>query len=106
MKKHLILIALVLGFSFPLLAEMKKDPVTNKFYSIPASPDINQEEYNELLFRCYWMSDQIIMSLQSFKGSNDKMVKQVIAASADSFLRAVRTKTAFRLITDLQKLNS
>lgn len=47
MKRLIIIVSI---FSVPFLfADMQQDPVTKNFYSIPASPEINQEEYNDLL---------------------------------------------------------
>lgn len=56
------------------LDTMKKDPITKKFYSIPAAPDIDQEEYHELLFRCWWISEQL-MTNPEFKDTNQKLIK-------------------------------
>ena len=100
MKKRLIVVALGLILSAPLLAKIEKDHVTNKFYSTPATPDINQEEFDDLLFRCWFVAGKIM----EHPGIKDDDKKQTIADVTTSFLLEVGTPTAFRLLSDLRAI--
>jgi hypothetical protein len=85
-----------------LFSVMQKDPVTNKFYSVPASPEINQEIYNELLFHCFLISDGII----KYSNLTANQKHETIAQLSTLYLQAIGTPTSVRLISDLTKLNS
>jgi len=97
MKKLLLLSLLVItpGFS---LADMRYDPIGNRFYSDPDTYNINQGEYHNLCLQCAQIyTNMKIFSAPGLPSFND------IFYHCSLHLQSVGTQTAFRLIADIQK---
>jgi len=78
-----------------LLAELRIDVATGKAYSIPASPEVNQEEYNQLFKELGKFYDAM---KKECAGKEEAARKTII------FLEMIGTPTALRLISDLRGL--
>ncbi|MBS1986602.1 hypothetical protein JST99_01575 [Candidatus Dependentiae bacterium] len=52
MKKILMIISFFTVFATSLNAQMRYNPINNRIYSHPETPDINQNEYRMLVLRC------------------------------------------------------
>ena len=123
--KKLVLSLLVLTPVTSLMADAKFDPVTRKFYTVPASPYINQTEYHNLisdLGRIFmqWLNANgyDLVSLSSIAKTmsqaqfqiyitqliqNDPAMSKQCIYAVCSYLAAFNTPTADRLAMDIVK---
>ena len=94
MKKLLLLVCLI-GSASSLLANMRCDVTTGRFFSIPATREINQDEYHSLFIQC-----GIIQILAMNSGKLGKKYEE----QTTSFLKGIGTPTALRLLADFTLL--
>lgn len=91
-KFFLILAAIIV--TFKLSADIKYDPSLQRFYTIPQSSSINQDEYHALLIQT------TIISIQCWNnGVYGKPLRQQIT----SYLKTLNTPTSLRVLADLEK---
>lgn len=99
-KLSILLCLLGLTFPFPLASDLKYDLVTCRYSSVPATPDIDQNQYHQLVWQC-----------KDIKNYYDNMSVggiPVVPASHRAiyqYLQRIATPTAIRLLQDLQKNN-
>ncbi|MFH1644491.1 MAG: hypothetical protein ABIA74_04940 [bacterium] len=84
-------------FATPLWADLQQDQKTGRFYSVPFSSDINQNEYNDLMQLCCIMC-QACLTYSIFKATNAETIQML-----SSYLQTIGTPTSKRLIADIQK---
>jgi hypothetical protein len=77
-----------------MMADIKYDAFNGSFYTVPASSSINLNEYNALIAQVAIMEIQLMNS-----GVYGKRKNQQTA----SYLKALNTPTALRLLADLEK---
>jgi len=96
-----------------LSADLKQDPKTARYYSIPATGDINQSEYHQLV----WVCKDI---LNKYAQQHAQLLVQYPGACRSSsydpenwagknavtqYLQRIATSTSMRLLSDLVKIN-
>lgn len=96
--KKLLLSLLVLAPASSLLADMRYDPVYNRYYSYPETPGINQDEYFTLWLECVKIYENIKFLSAPIKPSYSDMIYY-----CSSCLNKVGTPAALRLQADLIK---
>jgi hypothetical protein len=72
---------------------MRIDPINDRFYSLPASADINQYEYHDLCMS--FLPDRFVYA-------TPEQMKHV----SFMLVKMIGTPTALRLVTDLAKLHA
>jgi hypothetical protein len=105
--KKFLGIAIATLISSTLQADIKWDPTTCVYYSIPMTADINQREYNDLYWKCYG----ILFNLEAFyigagilDGKRFELDGETVRQQIFAYLRKVNTHTAYRFIEDIKKL--
>jgi len=93
MKKILVTLISLTIANF-IFADIKYDPSTKKFHSIPASKSVNLDEYNALVEQMQFIERQCWNS-----GVYGKKVRDQIF----SYLMLLKTPTSLRLLSDLKK---
>lgn len=96
-----------------LSADLKQDLKTARYYSIPATGDINQSEYHQLV----WVCKDI---LNKYAQQHAQLLAQYPGASRSGaydpenwagknavtqHLQRIATSTSMRLLSDLEKIN-
>jgi hypothetical protein len=96
MKKILMAFLMMGLMSAVLFAELMQDAKTFRYYSIPASSEINQAEYHYLVWDC--------KDLQK-TGASYRVPVQIQNKIITEYLQRIATATSIRLLADLQKKN-
>lgn len=96
--KILLMATLTLGSISSSIAEMRFNPLNNRYYSYPETPDISQHEYVMLLIDCATIKKRIIAANGEIEPDFQLIIDQYIV-----YLTAVGTPTALRLIADLKR---
>jgi hypothetical protein len=112
MKKLSISIS-ILTFVLPLYAELKRDPATYRYCSIPSSQEINQNEYHQLVWTCKDILEHYAQEhaalLAQYPGvyrsgsydPNNKAGKVTVL----QYLERIANPTSMRLLADLKNIN-
>ena len=87
------LYALLLLCTFSINTKQKFNRKKQVFYTVPAAPNINQEEYHKLCIDCA----NIIRKSCFLSGECDDLV---VAINLIAYLKSVDTPTAHRLLKD------
>ncbi|MFH1644485.1 MAG: hypothetical protein ABIA74_04910 [bacterium] len=89
----LILITIIVGKA---KADMRFDLSSNpiRAFSIPMTPDINQDEYHNLYIQC---GIRVIFAI------NSGLMGKEIREQEYAYLKSIGTPTALRLLEDLKK---
>jgi len=103
MKKLLMAISM-LSFALPLCGELKRDHATYRYYSLPAAPDINQDEYHILVWQCKDIITQHRAATAGSLGASSWKLRGG-GAMVSEYLQRIATPTSLRLLADLQKIN-
>jgi len=104
MKKILLLTSLMILSFIPLFAELKRDPKTKRYYSLPLS-GINQTEYHLLVWKCKDVEDQFLnMRARLAGGGRSSFTVGGKEMMITEFLERIATPTSIRLLEDLKKL--
>ena len=97
--KKLLLSLLILAPSASLFADLKQDPKTGKYYTVPASPYINQIEYDHLMSKIERMTKEYLKNPYSpATNLNDTSLKIF------TYLATINTPTAERLMMDIFRI--
>lgn len=112
MNKVLFAFTILLVRTFvQLSAEMKYNPSTYRYYSIPLK-GINQTEYHDLVWQCKDIMQQSDNEFQAhcaiYAGYGyDSYMRNYDGGKSkvDQFLQRLTTPTAVRLLNDLKELN-
>jgi len=107
MKKILIcvLLALLAGTANP---ELVQDPKTFRYYSLPDSPEIDQNLYHILVWNCKDVRSQFIASIIRISGGNGGhggVWMYGPQRAVTTYLQRIASPTSIRLLEDLQKIN-
>lgn len=101
------------GFTGSLLAELKYNPATCRYYSDPATPNINQNEYHQFVWACkdilrrYAQEHAALLArYPGVMGSSayDPQNKAGKVAVVE-YLQRLATPISIRLLNDLQQIN-
>lgn len=110
--QRLLTISCIFGVTLYLSAELVREPKTCRYYSIPASPEINQNEYHALVWHCKDIMQRCavlhmnILEQMGCHGSHAKMYDQAHARNlVIEYLQRMATPTSMRLLEDLNKNN-
>lgn len=110
--KNTLLVLAVLFLSTNLFSKLKKDPNTFRYSSTPASNEINQNKYHELVWNCKDI-------LKAYKDKHNRFLAQYPDAINSSaydpdnlegknavaeYLKRISTPTSIRLLKDLQEI--
>jgi hypothetical protein len=88
----------MVAVSTSLFADIVYDPMTNGYYTIPASPKINTAEYIFLFQACAQIENNMILNNKGIRQPKKVVLKQI-----SRYLKGVGTFTALRLLADLEK---
>ncbi len=94
MKKLLLLGAILSLSQSYVSADIKYDPTSLTFYSLPASPQVNCGEYNALVLQI------ALMQIQCW---NSGVYGKKLRDQTSSYLKTLNTPTSLRLLSDLEK---
>ncbi len=101
-----ILIFLCLTITANLSAQLKQDPKTFRYYSIPATREINKNEYHQLAWTCKDILKNYIQQKEALfaqYGSGTRLGDNHEGkAAVTQYLQRIATKTSIRLLEDLQ----
>jgi len=96
-------------------AELMQDAKTFRYYSIPATSDINQLLYHALVWDCkdiqkFWAGQQAALKAQFAGNNRGGSYQQIygplyVRSQITEYLQRVATPTAIRLLEDLKKNN-
>lgn len=96
----------IVGFTGPLFAELKYNPTTYRYYSLPATPNINQDAYHNLVWQCKDLKQQHQAMVASSGGSG---ISSFAIHGAQQMIRdhlqRIATPTSIRLLDDLKAIN-
>ena len=96
--KAVFFLGIMMAISPSLLANIVYDPMTNGYYTIPASPKINTAEYIFLFQACIQIEYNMMLNNKGIRQPKKALLKQI-----SRYLKGVGTFTALRLLTDLEK---
>jgi hypothetical protein len=96
--KALLFLGIMVAVSTSLFADIVYDPMTNCYYTIPASPKINPAEYISLFQACVQIEYNMMLNNKGIWQSKKVVLKQI-----SRYLKGVGTFTALRLLADLEK---
>lgn len=96
--KKALIFGIMAATSTPLLADIVYDPMTNGYYTIPASPKINLAEYIFLFQACVQIEYNMMLNNKGIRQPKKVLLKQI-----SRYLKGVGTFTAKRLLADLEK---
>ena len=85
---------LMMGIDITLFAELMQDAKTFRYYSIPASSEIDQDLYHYLFWNCKDLK-KIGVQYQVPLHMQNKIITE--------YLQRIATPTSIRLLEDLQK---
>ncbi len=101
--------------STALFAELMQDAKTFRYYSIPASPEINQLLYHAIVWDCkdiqkFWAEQQAALNTQFAGNNRGGSYQQIygplyVKTQITEYLQRIATPTAIRLLEDLKKNN-
>ena len=97
-KAVFFLFAFMVTISTSLFADIVYDPMTNGYYTIPASPKINPAEYVSLFQACAQIEYNMMLNNKGIWQPKKVVLKQI-----SRYLKGVGTFTALRLLADLEK---
>ncbi len=96
--KRALILGIIMAMPASLLADLIFDPITNKCYSSPVSPEINRQEYAG-----FWLSCIQIISNMIYLSDGIPVTKKEIMQQISQYLQKNGSPTALRLLADLQK---
>ena len=79
------------------------DPVTHRYYTIPTSPEINQNEYHSLVWQCKDLKKQHSAMVAQYQAWNSSFGRSGAQAMITEHLQRIATPTSIRLLEDLKK---
>lgn len=100
MEKLFMVLLMLIGCTIPLQADLKFDPINNRFFTVPASNKVNLDEYNALMLQCLVLVQRVI-AINGYPTTEKE--KEVVFNLWHSHLNKIGTATAKRLISDLKK---
>lgn len=112
MKKLIIMTLMIVSIS-PLIAELKRNPTTCRYSSIPATREINQDEYHQLVWACkdilsnYAQQHEALLAQYPdlCRSSSYDPDNNAGKAAVLQYLQRMATPTSLRLLSDLQSIN-
>jgi hypothetical protein len=112
MNKY-ILTLILLCITGDFYAQLKQDPKTARYFSAPATQDINQNEYHQLVWACKDIlnsyAQQHAALLAQYPGATRSSAydpnNQQGKGAVVQYLQRMATPTSMRLLADLQAIN-
>ncbi|MEX0848611.1 MAG: hypothetical protein WD055_00080 [Candidatus Dependentiae bacterium] len=99
----------ILASCFILLnlnAELKQNPNTFRYYTVPNAPGINQGEYHQMVWICKNIIKQHYAYMTQFAGGGRSSYGLNGAQwKTTEYLQQVATPTSARLLADLKQIN-
>ncbi len=112
MKKS-ILTTIFLCAASGLSAQLKQDPKTSRYYSIPNAREINQNDYHQLVWACKDILRNHERQHSAFfakypdlrRSSGYNLSLKAGNEAVMQYLQRIATPTSMRLLADLQERN-